>query len=232
MRGSRISSTEILELAGAWIRTRDLRVMSRFRGVLYLPICRDFVKLRLGSLRSNLLVLVPVWYPFSSARHGDSHDDRVPPVSCDQAPRFPYRRSPAASSRHARSLRRRPARPELRARSTPGQRSVLAVPLSRSASRVPPRCTFRKHEVVDLEAPGDNRSLRAWSRGYVTLHQPLANRPEPLRSQARRRGRSSRKPVELRPIPSAPSIRSAPPEITQRVDVDFQRCSIASGGCS
>ncbi len=32
--------------SGGGIRTRDLRVMSRFRGVGYLLICRDFVKLR------------------------------------------------------------------------------------------------------------------------------------------------------------------------------------------
>jgi len=37
----------------------------------------------------------------------------------------------------------------------------------------PPGCTFRKDEVVHLETPGDNHSLRTRSTGHVTLDQPL-----------------------------------------------------------
>jgi hypothetical protein len=51
--------------SGGGIRTRDLQVMSRLRGVGYLRFCRGFREIASGSERSNLLVLVPVWYPFS-----------------------------------------------------------------------------------------------------------------------------------------------------------------------
>jgi hypothetical protein len=63
----------------------------------------------------------------------------------------------------------------LRVNNLCSQRLSSVVPVA-----FPPGCTFRKDEVVHLEAPGDNGFLRTRSRGHLGLHQSLLPTPRSL----------------------------------------------------